>query len=60
MRLLPELGDHLMANTKFEHSQDSKYGENIFSSSSSNPAAAAKLRGGDPVDSWYREINQYK
>ena len=52
--------DYLMANTKFEHSQDTKYGENIFSSWSSDPAALTKLRGSDPVDSWYSEVKMFK
>ena len=45
---------------KFCHNPDTELGENIFSSWSSDPAALAKLRGTDPVDSWYSEVKMFK
>ena len=45
---------------KFCHNPDTELGENIFSSWSSDPAALARLRGADPVDSWYKEITMFK
>ena len=51
--------DHLMDNNKFQHRPDSKYGENIFSSWTSCQEAAAKLSGGQAVDSWYQEVAQF-
>ena len=51
------LSKHLI---KFCHNPDTELGENIFSSWSSDPAALARLRGADPVDSWYKEITMFK
>ena len=55
---------HIITNDqsqgKFCHNPDTELGENIFSSWSSDPAALAKLRGADPVDSWYSEVKMFK
>ena len=45
---------------KFCHNPDTELGENIFSSWASDPAALARLKGADPVDSWYKEISMFK
>ena len=50
--------DKLVAENKFGHS-NSKFGENIYSSWSSDPSAASKISGSKPVDSWYSEIEKY-
>ena len=46
-----------MDENLFQHRPDHKYGENIYSSWSSE--SKAKIRGGDAVDSWYKEIEQH-
>ena len=51
-----EWADKLMAENLFQHRPGQKYGENIYSSWSST---RAKIRGGDAVDSWYKEIEQH-
>ena len=43
-----------MDENLFQHRPDHKYGENIYSSWSSD--TNAKIHGGDAVDSWYKEI----
>ena len=49
--------DHLLQHNKFQHRPNSTLGENIYSSWSSN--TKVKLRGGDAVDSWYKEQEKY-
>ncbi|BFF95575.1 Golgi-associated plant pathogenesis-related protein 1 [Drosophila madeirensis] len=44
---------HLLANNRMEHRQNSGYGENIYMAMGGNMSAS------DAVDSWYKEINQY-
>ena len=51
-----EWADKLMDENLFQHRPGQKYGENIYSSWSST---RAKIRGGDAVDSWYKEIEQH-
>ena len=52
--------DRLLAEAKFCHNPDTELGENIFTSWSSDPGALARLRGADPVDSWYSEVKTFK
>jgi len=52
-----EWAEKLMDENLFQHRPDHKYGENIYSSWSSE--SKAKIRGGDAVDSWYKEIEQH-
>ena len=51
-----EWADKLIAENLFQHRPGQKYGENIYSSWSST---RAKIRGGDAVDSWYKETDQH-
>ena len=53
-----EWADKLAAENLFHHRPDPMYGENIYSSWSSDPMA--KIQGKDAVDSWYKEIEQYR
>jgi len=52
-----EWADRLASTDKFEHRPNNKYGENIYMSWSSNPAATCD--GDAPVQSWYSEISKY-
>merc|ERR1719369_550684 len=48
-----EWAQTLIAENLFQHRAEQKYGENIYSSWSSDPRV--KIKGGDAVDSWYKE-----
>ena len=52
--------DRLLAEGRFCHNPDTELGENIYTSWSSDPGAMARLRGADPVDSWYSEVKMFK
>ncbi|XP_064535158.1 Golgi-associated plant pathogenesis-related protein 1 isoform X1 [Drosophila montana] len=52
-KLATNWAQHLLANNRMEHRQNSGYGENIYMASGGN------LGGADAVDSWYNEINDY-
>jgi len=52
-----EWADQLAKQDRFEHRPDQVYGENIYSSWSSDPKA--KCSGSRPVESWYSEVNKY-
>lgn len=47
--------DHLAATKKFEHSSDSGYGENLYSSASSGK----EVSGDGATEAWYNEIKDY-
>jgi len=52
-----EWADKLAREDGFEHRQNNTYGENLYSSWSSNPKA--KITGNTPVDSWYSEVKKH-
>jgi len=52
-----EWADKLAREDRFEHRQNNTYGENLYSSWSSNPKA--KITGNTPVDSWYSEAKKH-
>jgi len=52
-----EWADKLAREDRFEHRQNNTYGENLYSSWSSNPKA--KINGNTPVDSWYSEVKKH-
>jgi len=52
-----EWADKLAREDSFEHRQNNTYGENLYSSWSSNPKA--KITGNTPVDSWYSEVKKH-
>lgn len=52
-----EWADKLAREDSFEHRQNNAYGENLYSSWSSNPKA--KITGNTPVDSWYSEVKKH-
>ncbi|KAL3285339.1 hypothetical protein HHI36_019447 [Cryptolaemus montrouzieri] len=47
--------DHLIKLGNLAHSNNDKYGENIFCMQSSNPSFT--ITGNEPVNSWYKEID---
>ncbi|KAM7282198.1 putative secreted salivary gland peptide [Ixodes scapularis] len=61
LRLLAQdWADHLAAQPKgspLEHRPDNKYGENIYTASSSSPSFMVNAQ--TPVDFWYNEIKDY-
>jgi len=51
-----EWADQLLAENRFQHRRNNKYGENLYSSWSSRPKA---ISGEVAVDNWYSEIKDY-
>ncbi|XP_045465180.1 uncharacterized protein LOC123674262 isoform X2 [Harmonia axyridis] len=49
--------DHLIKAGGLAHSNNDKYGENIFCMQSSNPSFTVK--GNEPVESWYKEMDKH-